>query len=233
MIRYFTGCAGAGVEAVAHQERIGLLIQPGNRYHLQVAKYPDWAGDNGAFTTVAGGFDPERFRAMLRQPELAARRPACRFVVAPDRLVVHADGTVTGDAVGTLAQFPAWAEEIRGHGFPVAIVAQDGLEQWLEFVPWGLVDVLFIGGSTEWKLSSGALTCVLEARRRGKRTHMGRVNSYKRLALADSWGVDSADGTFLKFGMTNNVPRMLAWFRKLEAHRESLLGGAHQRAVGF
>ena len=233
MIRYLTGCAGKQVEGEAWRENIGLLVQPGNRYHRRVHLYPTWAGDNGAFTTVAGGFDPVKFRAMLAQPELLSAKDTCRFIVAPDRLVVRANGAVTGDALGTLEQFPAWAAEIRQAGLPVALVAQDGLELWLARVRWDLVDVLFIGGSTEWKLSSGALTCVLEARRRGKRTHMGRVNSFKRLALADSWGIDTADGTFLKFGMANNVPRMLTWFRKLEANRESVLGGAHQRAVGF
>jgi len=44
---------------------------------------------------------------------------------------------------------------------------------------------------------------------------MGRVNSYKRLALANSWGVDTADGTFLGFGPTQNLPRLCSWLDKL------------------
>lgn len=215
MIQYLSGVTGAALEAIAFERNIGLLVQPGNSYHERVHLFPAWGGDNGAFTTAAGGFSPVRFRKMLAQPTLKKYADRCLFVVAPDKLVVLADGTVIGDAQGTLDQFPAWAAEIKAAGFPVALVAQDGLENLLDSVPWDLVDVLFLGGSTEWKLGAGAAACVAEAKRRGKRTHMGRVNSYKRLALAQSWGVDTADGTFLKFGMTQNIPRMLTWFDKL------------------
>lgn len=249
MIQYLTGCAGELVASVAHERNIGLLVQPGNRYDVQVHKYPCWAGDNGAFTTKAGGFSAERFREMLRRPALQAAKSTCLFVVAPDKLTVHPDGTVTGDAAGTLDQFPAWAREIRAAGFPVALVAQNGLEKqellWRMVVEdiWSLVDVLFLGGGPspelvtpenpkgEWKLSQGARTCIFAAKMRGKRTHMGRVNSYKRLQFGQeilagsAWNaegermpggcIDSADGTFLKFGMTQNVPRMLEWLDKL------------------
>lgn len=220
MISYLTGCACAGVEAIAHERNIGLLVQPGNSYHEKIDAYPAWAGDNGAFTKAAGGFSPERFRRMLSQPKLRtpAARAKCLFVVAPDKLVVLADGTVVGDARGTLEQFPAWAQEIRAAGFSVAFVAQNGLEDMLDEVPWHLVDVLFLGGSTEWKLdAAGAGACVRRAKLEGKRVHMGRVNSYKRLALAQSWGVDTADGTFLGFGPVKNLPRLVAWLDKLDA----------------
>lgn len=44
---------------------------------------------------------------------------------------------------------------------------------------------------------------------------MGRVNSGKRLKLADNWGCDTADGTFLAFGPDKNLPRLLAWLENL------------------
>ncbi len=216
VISYLTGAHNDAVASVAHEREIGLLVQPGNRYDLQVHKYPTWAGDNGAFTRVAGGFDPDKFRAMLDRPALLAARSTCLFVVAPDKLDVLPCGAVVGDAIGTLEQFPAWAEEIHARGYPVALVAQDGLEHLLEYIPWDLLDVLFIGGSTEWKLSRGAHECAFWAQIKGKRTHMGRVNSYKRMALAESWGVDTADGTFLAFGPTKNLPRLLGWLDKLK-----------------
>lgn len=173
MIKYLTGCTNRGVEAVAFERGVGLLVQPGNGYHSCVGRYPAWAGDNGAFTKTKGGFSADKFRRMLGRPELQAAADRCLFVVAPDKLVVLPDGVVVGDARGTLEQFPEWAREIRAAGFPVALVAQDGLEGMLDEVPWDLVDVLFVGGSTEWKLSAGARTCVLAARARGKRTHIG------------------------------------------------------------
>jgi hypothetical protein len=211
MIRYLTGASNVGTEAVAFERGLGLMIQPGNSYHLKVDRYPFWAADNGAFTKSAKGFCPERFRAMLARSHLRDAAASCLFVVAPDKLVVLDDGTVIGDARGTLDQFPAWAHEIREAGFPVAIVAQNGLETMLDEVPWGLVDCLFIGGSTEWKVSDAAHRCATEARARGKITHMGRVNSFKRLSRAASMLVDTADGTFIMFGPKVNLPRLLGW----------------------
>lgn len=222
MIRYLTGAATKGAEAVAFERGIGLMIQPGNSYHLKVGSYPFWAADNGAFTKSPKGFDPVKFRAMLQRETLSEFAGSCLFVVAPDRLVVLPDGTVVGDAAGTLEQFPAWAQEIRAAGFPVALVAQNGLETMLDRVPWGLVDVLFIGGSTEWKLSEEARVCIAEAKHRGKMTHMGRVNSLTRLSRATEMLIDTADGTFLMFAPKTNLPRLLRWLdvvnRGIQAH---------------
>jgi hypothetical protein len=153
---------------------------------------------------------------MLGDADLRARVDRCLFVVAPDRLQVLPGGHVIGDALGTLEQFPGWARDIRAAGFKVALVAQNGLEELLDLVPWGLVDTLFIGGDDSWKVSDAARQCIVEARRHGKPSHMGRVNSYKRLARAAEMLCDSADGTFLMFGPTENLPRMLRWHDKLD-----------------
>jgi hypothetical protein len=216
VIRYLTGASGIAVEQIAYAHDVGLMIQPGNRYDKLIHRFPMWCADNGAFTTDPRGFDPTKFRTMLHRPELRQHAARCLFVVAPDKLVVLPSGDVVGDAAGTLEQFPAWAEEIHRAGLPVALVAQNGLEGMLGAVLWDSVDVLFLGGSTEWKLGAGARHCVDVAHRMRKRTHMGRVNSYRRLSLANSWGVDTADGTFLKFGMKTNIPRMLEWLRRVK-----------------
>lgn len=42
--------------------------------------------------------------------------------------------------------------KIRALGVPAALVAQDGLEDMVDRVPWDEFDVLFIGGSTAFKL---------------------------------------------------------------------------------
>jgi len=122
--------------------------------------------------------------------------------VAPD---------VVGDAEATLKRSMPWLAYIRELGFPAALVAQDGLEA-ME-VPWDDFDVLFIGGSTDWKLSDHAHALTLEAKRRGKWVHMGRVNSQVRLRRAALTGCDSADGTFIAFGPDVNLPRVLGWLR--------------------
>ena len=73
--------------------------------------------------------------------------------------------------------------------------------------------MLFLGGSTDWKLGPAARALTAEAKRRGKRVHMGRVNSLKRLRYADAIGCDSADGTCLTYAPDANLPRLLAWLR--------------------
>jgi hypothetical protein len=214
LITYLTGSTTRVLErALAGEHGFGLMIQPGNAYHKRLGQYEVWGGDNGAFTK-RGAFDPKRFRKMLARPELREHAARCLFVAAPDVLRVMPNGMVHGEAVATLKQFPEWAHEIRAAGLPVAFIAQNGLERILGDVPWELVDALFIGGSTEWKLGQGARKCVEAAQARGIHTHMGRVNSYKRLATAQRWGVDSADGTFLSFAHAENLGRLRAWMHK-------------------
>lgn len=212
MIRYLTGVARPEVEG---DPRIGLMIQPGNSYHRLLDRYPFWAADNGAFSRT-GGFDAERYEVMLTSPGALAARSTCLFVAVPDVLCVRDDGTVVGDAEATLLQYGPWALAVRSLGYPTAFVAQDGCEDLLTELPWALIDCMFLGGSTEWKLSRGARACVTFARALGLHTHMGRVNSRKRLHLAEAWGCDTADGTFLKYGGAQNVPRLRQWFEGLE-----------------
>lgn len=85
-------------------------------------------------------------------------------------------------------------EGLRRRGLPIAFVAQDGCEVGL-VPPWWMFDALFIGGTTEWKLGHTAARLVAEARARGKWTHMGRVNTLRRLRYADAIGCDSVDGS--------------------------------------
>lgn len=126
----------------------------------------------------------------------------CAFAVAPD---------VVGDASATLERSAPWLPKIRALGIPAAFVAQDGLEHLT--APWDAFDVLFVGGSTEWKLGAAASALVAEAKRRGKSIHLGRVNSLRRLQYAKAIGCDSADGTYITFGPDKNLPRVLQWVR--------------------
>lgn len=118
---------------------------------------------------------------------------------------------------------------LRQIGYKAAFVAQDGLylaEQRNEllvinnetnhamFVSWADFDVLFIGGSTKWKLGLDSQAIAREAIKQGKWLHMGRVNSYKRFMLAASIDCDSVDGTFLAFGPTVNLVRLENWLTR-------------------
>jgi len=136
-----------------------------------------WAMDNCAFTN----FQAKPFvKSLFRYQHI----PGCLFVVSPD---------VVGDARATMRRFKHWQPFIHQLDYPVALAAQDGLENLT--IPWSDFDALFIGGSTEWKLSANTAAIAAEAKRRGKWVHMGRVNSVRRLRYAQAIGCDSVDGT--------------------------------------
>jgi hypothetical protein len=155
--------------------QVGTLVVPGawNEAALVPGR---WAMDNGAYS----GFDCAAFMAML--DKFRARR-GCLFVTAPD---------VVGDGAATLERWPFWAAVIRGVGFVPALVLQDGM--LAADIPWRHVGAVFVGGSTEWKLSPQAATLVAYARTRGLWAHMGRVNSAARINHAARIGCLSFDG---------------------------------------
>jgi hypothetical protein len=182
--------------------RIGYIDTPaqGNKRPRNVL----WCADNGAFSNK---FDEKSWWVWLCKH--SDQSAYCMFAVAPD---------VMQDAEATLARSRPWFSRIRELGYPVAFVAQDGQENLS--VPWDEFDALFIGGSNEFKLGPGAAQLACEAKEHGKYLHMGRVNSYRRLAYAnriagDLGGCDSADGTFITYGPEINVPRLLSWLEKL------------------
>jgi hypothetical protein len=159
-----------------------------------------WAADNGCFGKGYPG-DTAWWSWLSNHP---ADRSRCLFAVAPD---------VVADAAATAARSTPWLAPIRDAGYPVAYVAQNGLEHLP--VPWDDIDVLFLGGDTTWKLGPHARRLTAEARRRGKGVHMGRVNSLRRLRYAQAIGCTSVDGTYLAFGPDINLPRLLGWLRDI------------------
>jgi hypothetical protein len=143
--------------------------------------------DNGAFT---GLFNEAAFWRKLEQ--MRPHRANCVFVVAPD---------VVGNAIATMHQYRYYGPAIHAAGYPVAFVAQDGQEIY-PFPPE--YDALFIGGSTEWKLSDAALWCIQQAKASGKWVHVGRVNSQRRIRHFQLARVDSVDGTSVTFAPDKN-----------------------------
>lgn len=184
-----------------------------------------WIADNGCFGDGFPGYG--KWIGWLERE--AEHAPACRFVVAPD---VFDPTTGRGDAAATLARSGPWLAAVRSLGYPVALVAQDGLEALS--VPWERIDALFLGGSTRWKLGPHARALTAEAHRHGVWVHMGRVNSHRRLRYARDIGCDSADGTFLAFGPDRNLPQLLDWLAELDRQAPlfSATMAGHQRVVG-
>lgn len=178
---------------------------PATSYELP--KHRTWAADTGCFTQPHR-HDNDRYLAWLSNKRKSSG--PCLFATAPD---------VVADAEATLERSLPMLGRIREVGVPAALVAQDGMTPGQ--IPWDEIDVLFIGGTTEWKLGPASAAVTREAVRRGKWVHMGRVNSLKRLRIAQGMGCRSADGTVLAFGPDANMPRIRYWVDELK--RQPLL----------
>lgn len=197
----------------------GLLLTPLGGLGVATAFATDLpvAVDNAAYV----GFDAARFRRLLRRIPDPRR---CLWVACPDAF---------GDAPATLRLFDAWEPEIRGLGFRVALVGQDGLEA----LPpaersryWDRCDAFFLGGSDAFKLPPGgggstppagsvpAVALIREARALGKWIHFGRVNSVRRLAYCERLGCDSVDGSGLVRTSRDKLPRIRRYFARKGFH---------------
>lgn len=185
---------------------MGLLIGPGG--WREPSHYLPYALDNGAFGawTKKVKWDAEAFIALLDKAKAARIKPL--WVAVPD---------VVSDAAATKAMWQEWAPLIRVHyRFPLAFVVQDGMVR--QDVPTD-ADIVFVGGSTEWKWASlPAWTAWF------RRVHVGRVNTLRRLLHCEERGVESVDGTGWFRGdvqqsrelvqyVTRNVKRQLTLFQ--------------------
>lgn len=137
-----------------------------------------FAIDNGAYA----GFSPDALLSLLERE--SERKHLCRFLAVPD---------VVGSARRTLEVFDYWQPKLKG--WPLALVAQDGQENLP--IDWWKISAVFIGGTTEWKMSSHAKAIVLAGKAVGKWVHVGRVNTPGRIEYFEKMGADSIDGTGL------------------------------------
>jgi hypothetical protein len=171
-----------------------------------------WCADNGCYgnaKTEAKQFSEAVWWQWL--VDNAADAGACAFATAPD---------VVGDAAATLARSRPWLPRIQALGYRAAFCVQDGSDVFPP--PWGEFDVLFIGGTTEFKLGAVARRLVDEAKDRGMWVHMGRVNGGRRWRYADAIGCDSVDGTYLKHGPSVLLPNILRWRRQPSLFGEAM-----------
>lgn len=204
-MRYLATANSPEIRAAIDTGELGMLTSPsGGRLPRPGCLY---AIDNDAF---GGRFDPTRWVRFLGACRAVTAR--CAFAAAPD---------VVADAAATLELADRWVPTIRAAGLPAALVAQDGLE--VLDVPWHHVDVLFIGGSTAWKLGPHARDLAAQARDRAVPVHVGRVNSERRIiyaAAAPPYGLGATwcDGTYLALGPRKNLPRLRRFLRALDQH---------------
>ena len=123
----------------ADRHRLGLIDTPragGRLAHDARAAGVPWCADNGAFSDR---WDETAWWAWLTSPLIHDHAATCLFAVAPD---------VVGDAAATESRARPWLSRIRDLGYPVAYVAQNGMEH-STWDLWDDIDCLFLGGTWE------------------------------------------------------------------------------------
>jgi hypothetical protein len=196
-----------------HAHRIGFMANPGSYYTPDTIRSMGvWAADNGCFNEQ---WDPDHWLDWLHKMRDV---PGCLFAVVPDKVA---------DAEVTRQMFSDWAALVTDLGYRPAYVAQNGAT--CASIPWDDIACVFIGGDTDWKLGHQAEAITRHAKQLGKWVHMGRVNSLRRMRIAESWGVDSCDGTFLKFGPDINIRRLTAMLNDVNTAPSLLRPVKHAR----
>lgn len=157
-------------------EGVGQIIVRGR---LRGRRLERWAYDNGAFEDWRHGrpFDDAQFRADL---VAISDGPPPDFLVLPD---------IVAGGLESLAMSMRYFDELPRADWYLAV--QDGMT--VGDVPWtcGIAGI-FVGGSLEWKLRTGA-EWVQAAHAHGLKCHVGRVGTRRRVAWAIASAADSLD----------------------------------------
>lgn len=208
---YLTPPTTSVIERIVSSPYLGAIITPdSDRPALyDLARFRCWGADNGCFSATTR-FDDIRYIYWLLS--LRSNAGSCLFATAPD---------VVGNHEKTWERSKPWLGTIKTLGFPAAFVAQDGFDG-SQPVDWAMIDVLFVGGTTEYKLGEQAVSAIRKAQELGKKVHVGRVNSKKRVEIFNSLKVDSIDGTYLIFGPDTNFPNLERWMKSANDYRQEV-----------
>ena len=160
-------------------ESIGHLYTP-NRTERPKSWLP-YALDNGAYSAAINKreFDWKKWGEALDRYCHHAQPPL--WLVVPD---------VIFDGEQTLRDWMREAPKLKEYGVPLALAVQDGMlptdVDKLALQP----DVIFVGGSTEWKWATAKAWCASFPR-----VHVARVNGRKGLDICKAAGAESCDGS--------------------------------------
>lgn len=182
---------------------LGHLYSPAG----QRGPYPwlPYALDNGAYAAWSRNrpFDMSAWLRLLDWAKQSGQAP--RWVLIPDAV---------GDKDLTLYQWSQLADQTRRqYGWPLAFAAQDGMTPGE--IPAD-ADVVFIGGSTDWKRQA-----IHPFSRAFSRVHVGRVNTYRWLRVCTDAGAESCDGTGWGRGDQQQLAGLIQWLQEEsgEVHR--------------
>lgn len=136
-----------------------------------------YALDNGRFTKRGAEWSEVDYLSLIGKAASHHRAP--EWVLCPD---------VVGDWTATLAEWRVWEKRLRATGWPIAVAVQDGAS--VADVAALYPHVVFVGGSTEWKIRTTEQWCSVFPR-----VHVGRVNTVRRAWACLKLGAESIDGT--------------------------------------
>lgn len=150
-----------------------------------------FGADNDCFK----GFDKLKYEKMI---EILPRVEKLKYVTVPD---------CVGNFEETIKLFDDWYKLLKNEQLPLAFVLQDNMP--ISEIPFDKVSSIFIGGSTDYKLSKEVANIVSMSKEKTKWVHMGRVNSKKRIRYAHKIGCDSVDGTGFSMFANTHIPPAL------------------------
>lgn len=178
-------------------QNLGWLIGP--RFWKRPRSGVAFALDNDAFQSYTNGtsYDFDAWRRFLDRVASTAEKPL--WALVPD---------VVGQRASTLDQWVKYAPIVESYGWLTALAVQDGMgvSDVLNCAP----DVVFVGGTTEWKWRTAHMWCG-----EFERVHVGRVR-VRRLPYCKQIGAESCDGTGWMRESTKGRPA-----RQLEAWLEN------------
>lgn len=155
-----------------------------------------YALDNDAFSAFTHGteWNESLWIELLKWSSMSKSKPM--WAVVPD---------VVGDARKTVEKWFRYSPTVDSAKIKKAFAVQDGMS--VDDVPDG-ADVIFVGGTTEWKWRTAEMWCSTFSR-----VHIGRVNTLEKLWFCERIGAESVDGTgwFRDPSDESKIPQLIRW----------------------
>lgn len=184
---------------------IGWMLSPATGFKQPVEWLP-YAVDNGKFAAHRNNqpWNINHFFSILDRCRISPNKP--RWIVVPDEIL---------NAEATKRLWRDYRSELMRYGWPLAFVAQDGMVP--RDVPRN-ADVVFIGGSTNWKWRNVAHFAATFPR-----VHVGRVNWHDKLEYCSRLGIESVDGSgFFRQGDGPRVQQLVEFISGRRRFNEQL-----------
>lgn len=186
-MKIYTGtCAGKKFEKIK-EYGLGIMISPSPSFEprknfTQVS----CAFDNGVFQSYKRGYpfmEGLFWKVLTKCYSLGINLD---FIVCPDIVMGGND---------SLDFSVEWARTLLKTAPVLALAVQDGITtQMVDSYILSLFDVIFVGGSVEWKWKT-ADEWTKFAHKNKKKIHIGQVGQARYLRFAEHIGVDSVDST--------------------------------------